>query len=322
MATISRHGKGWRAQIRRKGFPVQSKTFPLRKYAEGWAAQRETEIISGKLGILPKHSLSEAITRFLTERWPRRQGGRWERNRLRAFLRDPIARHGLGSLGKAQITEWKDRRLLEVSGASVRREMGLLGAVLSAAVEWGWVVSNPLRDVSKPPPSPARRRGLSQSEIDGVVSALGYVDLSSNLSHEVAIAFLLAIETGMRAGEILSLTWPNVHESYVHLPKTKNGEPRDVPLSLIARGLIQQMRPGLKQVFSVDNATRDKLFRDARKRAGLSGFTFHDSRSEAISRLAKKLGPLELARMVGHRDIKSLMQYFHSSPEEIAGKLG
>lgn len=321
VATISRHGSGWRAQVRRRGYPRLSATFPLKKQAEAWGAQRESEIVQGKLGIAPKHTLGEALERYRLEK----ARNRWETNRLKVLEADPIAKVLLGRLDSSHLSDLRDRELARgIEGTSVRRVVSLLSSVFKAARGWKWLQGNPLLDFERPPPKKGRARGLQQPEIDATVKALGYGGgAPANASQQVAVAFLLAIETGMRVGEMLTLTWDQVHEKHVHLEKTKNGDERDVPLSGRARELLKALR-GLdgEHVFTVDDATRDKLFRDARVRAKLSGFTFHDSRSEAISRLSKKLDILELARMVGHRDLKSLMHYYRSDPGDVADKLG
>lgn len=317
MATINPHGKGWRAQVRRRGFPPLSATFPLKKQAQAWADQREAEIVQGKLGIAPKHILAEALLKFQ----PR---NRWEKNRLAKLAADPLGKVLLARLDSGHLSDFRDRRLADgVDGTTVRREVSLLSSVFKAARGWKWLQSNPLLDFQRPPPKKGRARGLEQAEIDATVGALGYAGgAPENASHQVAIALLLAVETGMRAGEILTLTWDQVRPKHVHLEKTKNGDERDVSLSPRARELLRAMRGVHPEgVFTVDDPTRDKLFRDARDRAGLSGFTFHDSRSEAISRLSKKLDILELARMVGHRDLASLMHYYRSDPEAVADKL-
>ncbi|WP_058048192.1 tyrosine-type recombinase/integrase [Janthinobacterium sp. Ant5-2-1] len=67
--------------------------------------------------------------------------------------------------------------------------------------------------------------------------------------------------------------------------------------------------------------SRDSLFRKAVTRAGIEGLIFHDARHEAITRLAKKLNILELARMVGHKDIRQLQVYYNETAAEIAKKL-
>lgn len=331
MGTVSRHGKGWRAQVRRKGHKPLSATFPRKGQAEGWLAQREAEIIDGRLGILPKHTLGEALKRFRLEVAPKRRGGRWEANRLKLLEADAIAAVSLQQLDSSHLSDLRERELVRkhartgkpIEGTTVRRIFSLLASVFKAAREWKWMRHNPFQDFERPPPKRGRRRGVRQEEIDKLVAALAFQDgPPRTLEHQVAIEFMLGVETAMRDGEMLALTWPEVFEKHVHLPKTKNGDERDVPLSPRARQLVGYMR-GVDpvRVFTVPGGTRDTLFREARARAGLKGFTFHDARSEALSRLSKKLGILELARMSGHRDLNSLMIYYQDSAADVADKL-
>lgn len=330
MASITPHGKGWRAQIRRKGQKALSATFPLKKQAQAWAAQRESEIVSGRLGILPKHTLGEALKRFREKVSPKRPGYRWEKVRLLQLERDPIARISLAVLDESHLADWRDRELARIyrgkpiQGTTVRRVIALLSAVFDVAVrEWRWLARSPLKDVRKPPPKKGRARGLRAWEISAVAQELGFNEgRPATAAQQTAIAFLLAVETAMRSGEILSIGWDQVFPKHVHLEKTKNGDERDVPLSPRARELLGYMK-GVDpaRVFTVASGNRDQLFRDARVRAGGAGFTFHDSRSEAISRLSKKLDIRELAKMTGHRDLKSLMIYYTDDPGTVADKL-
>lgn len=166
---------------------------------------------------------------------------------------------------------------------------------------------------------------------------------SRHANDQVSCAFLLALETGMRAGAILSLTWGNVdlERRTATLPKTKNGDSRQVPLSNLAVNIFANMSNGVLDAsvgnlvrpdpsakpFTVTSKSLDVLFRRARDAAvhacpSIATCRFHDARSEAISRLSKRLDVLELARMVGHRDLKSLMSYFRVSAEDLAKKLG
>ncbi|WP_250637612.1 tyrosine-type recombinase/integrase [Pandoraea faecigallinarum] len=72
----------------------------------------------------------------------------------------------------------------------------------------------------------------------------------------------------------------------------------------------------------MSTASRDALFRKARDRSQIPDVTFHDTRHEAITRLAKKLQPLDLARMTGHRNISELITYYNATATDIAGRLG
>jgi integrase len=322
MATIRRKGSGWQAIIRRRGFPPLYETFPLKKQAEAWAAQRESEIVHGKLGILPQHTLAEALKEYREKK----ARNRWEVNRLKVLEQDKIAKVSIATLNSSHLADLKDRELARgVEGTTVRRQLSLLASVFKAAREWKWLAHNPFLDLERPAPKKGRARGVEGPEIDATVAALGWTGgAPQNASQQVAVAFLLAIETAMRAGEILSLEWPQVHPKKVHLEKTKNGDEREVPLSKRARELIALMR-GIDpvNVFTVAEGTRDKLFRDARARAGLKGYTFHDSRSEGLSRLAKKPGMdiLTLARIAGHRDLNSLQHYFRAKTDDVADLL-
>jgi integrase len=330
MGTVRKHGDGWQGIVRRKGHKPVYETFPLKKQADAWVAQREAEIVSGRLGILPKHTLGEALKRFRLEKAPKRRGGRWETNRLLLLEADPIAKVALDKLDSSHLSELRDRELSRstragkpVQGTTVRRIFSLLSSVFRACREWKWLVHNPFLDFDRPPPKKGRRRGIRQEEIDGIVAALGFDEAPPRtFAQQTAIEFLLEIETAMRDGELLTIGWPQVFPKRVHLEKTKNGDERDVALSQRARQLLGYMR-GIdpERVFTVDSATRDVLFRDARKRAGLGGFTFHDGRGEAITRLSKKIEILDLAEMVGHRDLNSLRHYYRSDADAVADKL-
>jgi integrase len=147
---------------------------------------------------------------------------------------------------------------------------------------------------------------------------------SRTAMQRTGLAFLFALETAMRSGEILALTPEHIHakERWVHIPKSKNGDERDVPLTRRAVEILEALPPSDGgPVFNVKDATRDKLFRDARDAAKLFNLHFHDSRAEAIWRLSKKLDVLELARVIGHRDINSLLIYYSADASEMAARL-
>jgi integrase len=99
---------------------------------------------------------------------------------------------------------------------------------------------------------------------------------------------------------------------------TKNGYDRDVPLSKRALELWELVKDG---GFELEPDSLSALFRKASGKAGVVDLHFHDSRHEAITRLAKKLHVLDLARMVGHRDIRMLQIYYNATAEQIADKL-
>jgi len=142
---------------------------------------------------------------------------------------------------------------------------------------------------------------------------------------QTGYAFLIALETAMRQGELWGLDWSDIDFGgrYLTLHDTRNGSSRHVPLSGKAIELFQALEPKqVGKVFSVSQESGAIYFRKAVKLAGIDNLKFHDARHEALTRLARKLDVLDLARMVGHRDPRSLMIYYNPTPTEIAERLG
>jgi len=143
-----------------------------------------------------------------------------------------------------------------------------------------------------------------------------------NPLHAHAVAcFLLALRTGMRAGELTGLEWNRVFDNYCRLPVTKT-TPRDVPLSKKALRIIARMR-GFDDdlVFGLKSQTLDALFRRARDKAGLSGFVFHDSRHTAATNIAKKVDVLTLCKIFGWSDPKQALVYYNPKAADLAKML-
>lgn len=320
MASFRKRGTGWRAELYKDG-KRESATFDTKAQAVAWAHQREAEMTGARL---PDHTVADALQRYALEVAPTHRGARWEILRLGLVGRDALARVRLPALKPAHLSDWKLRRLQQVGPASVRREMNLLQGVFKMCrTEWGWLTADPLADVKRPPAPPSRKRRITADEIDRITFALGYNGgAPETMSQRVALAFLFALETAMRSGEILGLQWADVGALSVRLPKTKNGDERHVPLSTRAREILSLLPKNEGPVFGLESALRDALFRKARDRAEIPNLHFHDSRAEAIWRLSKKLDVMELARVIGHRDLRSLLIYYQTSADDLAAKLG
>lgn len=133
---------------------------------------------------------------------------------------------------------------------------------------------------------------------------------------------LVALRTGMRAGELCGLEWTRVHDAHCVLPVTKT-VPREVPLTQKAKRLIGKMA-GFDpvRVFGIKPQSLDALFRKARQRAGLTGIVFHDTRHTAATWLATpRINVLDLCRMFGWSNPKQAMVYYNPSAAEIAKRL-
>lgn len=256
---------------------------------------------------IPDKTFGDALDRYLRDVSPTKKGERWEKARIGLVKRARIAQVRMKALNATHVASWRDERLKTVSSASVRREWNLLSAVCEIArTEWHWLRVNPFRQLKRPKSPHHRTRLLSDDELKALTEKA-----TTPTQQEVIRIVRYAIETGMRASEIFAA---QVSGRVAHLKDTKNGEQRKVPLSEEA---VRLYGDG----FTLTPATLDVNFRKLRDAAGLKDLHFHDCRHTAITRLAKKLNPLELAKMVGHKKLDMLLVYYNESAEEIARKL-
>lgn len=321
MASITPLGARWRVQLYVAG-KRESSTFDTKREAALWALSREAEL-SGKK--LPDRTLGDAMDRYALEVSPSHRGAHWEEIRLKALQRYPIARRKLANLAGNDLADWRDARLKQVKPGTVAREMTLLRAVLEVSRrDWHWIRANPIEDVRWPTVPKGRARRVAPEEVATVAKAFG-VDgklVAATATQRVGLSFLFALETAMRSSEILGMTWRDIHlpARYVVLQATKNGDRREVPLTTRAVEILQALPEGEGPVFGMDAALRDALWRKTRP-AEIVDLHFHDTRGEAIWRLSKKLDVLQLARMIGHRDVNSLLIYYRESAADLAKRL-
>lgn len=190
----------------------------------------------------------------------------------------------------------------------MRREWNLLSHACNIAVkEWRWLKVNPFKDVKRPRGALHRTRMATDEEREKLVG----VALSPT-RRRVLDAFLFAEECAMRAGEICKAA---VAGSVTKLDDTKNGTSRLVPLSGVA---IRLYGTG----FDLSPASIDANWRQMTAEAGIVDLHFHDSRRTAITRLSKKLDVLELARVVGHKNVRELLTYYVVDVQDLAKRLG
>lgn len=276
-------------------------------------------------------TLKDIFQRFIDEKL-QSNVKKQDRNRIHKFLRDnpKLANKALSQLTKADMRAWLKKRALEVSGSSVRKEVSHINMVFKVALnEWDLPVSNPLNGIEKPSVRPPRERLIQDWEVERFMSVVEYdkdKELATIKLRTVA-ALVFSLETGLRAGEICKLKWDDIYASgtvlKVKTAKTRSGI-REVPLSKRARDILAQCRRGNNStlVFRITPSQLDSNFRKYRKIAGLKGFTFHDARATAITKLAKKLDVLDLARIIGHKNVQTLMIYYREKAEALVERLG
>ena len=329
MATIVQRGNKWRVQIRLRGV-TRSNTFERHADAKAWAARTESQILDGLQGNASRNkTFGDIAQRYLEEVTPQKRGQREESYRIGRILQAHLSTIYLSDLRPQDIADWRDDRLKEVSSASVIREITTISAICNQAMrEWGLLNDNPVLKISKPKPTKARTRRPTEQEIEELCKAMLLTENTTKpelVTQRVALALLFAIETAMRAGEICGLTWNDIYltKRIAHLPITKNGSSRDVPLSKRAIEIIEKLK-GIdeKSVFNVDAKTLDVLFRRARDKCEIEDLHFHDTRREALTRMSKKVPVEMLAKISGHKDLRILLNvYYRPEMSDIASLL-
>lgn len=330
MATPKQTAAGtWRIQIEVRG-QRDANTLPTKREAVEWAARRKAELLavgSGRAGEVK--TLAQAMKRYEEEVSPTKRGELKEVVRLKSFERQPLfpARVLLADLTPEHLAAWRDARLKLNSRGAVLRDMVLLSHVLEVARrEWRWITANPMRDVRKPSEPDHRERIIQPLEVRRMLRAMGWGTRAPvrSVSQAVAWCFVLALQTGMRAGELCGLRWKDVAADHVqlHAGKTKTGKARQVPLMFAAQRAIERMRGFDEElVFGLRPQTLDAMFRKYRARAGLDGFTFHDARHTAATRLAPLVDVLDLCKIFGWTTATRALVYYNPTGSQIAARL-
>ena len=349
MATIRKRGDlQWHVQVRKKGFPTQTRTFLQRADAERWGKETEIQMERGLFfdrSASEQTSVSDLAKIYREQILPTKRG-----NHFSACLKVIEAEFGDSAVARVSsqaVAAWRDRMTASgLAASTIRKRLAVLSKLLDLGhKEWGVsLASNPVGAVGRPAERNHRDRRLIADEEARLLAAV--------TPAQPAIGWLvrLALATGARQGELWALDW-----SDVDLPRrvvrirglsgegSKNGEERDVPLSSAAVAVFWEMPRPLNggRVFAcwgssqathhmwaalLRRARRQYVEECKRNRAEpddrLTELRFHDLRHEAGSRLAERLSVHELAKMMGWKSIQMAMRYYHPRAEDLARKLG
>jgi|LNFM01.1.fsa_nt_gb integrase len=328
MASYEQRPKGtgpWRAQINRKGYPRLSATFDTKPEAEAWAVQTEAKMLSGRyvdLRDATKVTLGDGLEKYLAEETPKKRGAKQEAVRIRAWLEDPLSKRALSDVRPSDLSAYRDRRLRvdKVSPSTVRSELSIISVLYKMYdEEWDMPgIPNPMSSVRLPKQGKGRSRRIEGDELERLCDAAG------KKHPELPLIFMLAADTAMRRTELVTLTIDQIDGCVAKLEFTKNGEDRDVPLSMQAVDIINRITPQKDgRLFSLSPQTVSNYMAEVRGDAGIKDLRLHDLRHEATSRLFEKgLHIMEAAAVTGHKTLIQLQKYTHLRPKDIAKKLG
>lgn len=277
-----------------------------------------------------KIQLNAALDRYYETVSRFKKGAKQEFYRISTLKKTNLSEKNLNEITSIDIADYRDYRLSlfndktkkNISPNTVRLELALLSSLFNIAkTEWGCCSHNPVEGLRKPKISTGRTRRLSRIEENKIKK---YFLKKNNI--DAYCIFVLAIETAMRQGEILSLAWEYVYlnKKIIVLHDTKNGESRTVPLSdsaLDVLGILKPKRSGA--VVSYTSNGFKSAWRKAMIDLDICDLHFHDLRHEAISRLVElgTLNLIEIAAISGHKSMSMLKRYSHIDSGKLHSKL-
>lgn len=359
MAVIDQLPSGkWRARVRRRGFPTQTRSFLRHVDAVGWSRKTESEQERGlwrERGDAESMTLGLALDRYEKEETSQHDGSDAEKSHISVIRDEPLMRRSLASIDSDAAKALRDSWVAKgYAVATVNRRLTILHAVYATAAR-SWKMrglENPFAGL-KLEGATERDRRVSDKDFTAVMDASD--------SDELEAMATVAVETAIRRGELCKLQWSMLefqkhgkkeHVGAAHLPGwimvdgkrvrfTKNGKPRDVPLSPRAcKALRARPRREDGGVFGLVPHSVTQAWDRAAQRARIGYVAereshgkkvdpdflvdvhFHDLRHEATSRLAEKFDLHELMKITGHSDPKMLMRYYHPDATEFARRLG
>ncbi|WP_226855005.1 site-specific integrase [Acidithiobacillus ferriphilus] len=263
------------------------------------------------------------MERYLVEVSPLKKSHKQESYRIIDWKQRPIAQRYLASIrGKDVADTVREMQSEGKSANTISLHLAILSHLFTIArKEWGMEsLVNPVELVRKPKKPQGRDRRLVDDEEQRLLDACRATN--PELAHIVTIA----IETAMRQGEIIGMTWDlvDLKRHTVTLLTTKNGSKRIVPLSNTAVGTLQGMPRRMDgRVWTYTQDGLKSSWIKAVKRTAIDDLTFHDLRHEATSRLFEKgFNPMEVSSITGHKNMQMLKRYTHLKAEDLAKRMG
>lgn len=256
------------------------------------------------------------------------------------------------------IERWRTKRINDgIKTATINRDIVILKAALSKAVEWGIISEHPLQKL-KPFKIDAvgKVRYLHGEEEKSLKTVLDARDaeikaarlrgntwrtergydcfpelVSFLFADYLTPMILISLNTGLRRGELFSLRWHSINFEQATLTimgdNAKSGKTRHIPLNTIALKVLKEWRQQAQHsewVFSSSKTGEafthvKSAWASVLKKAQIENFRWHDMRHHFASKLVMAGVDLNTVReLLGHGDIKMTLRYAHLAPEHKA----
>lgn len=243
----------------------------------------------------------------------------WATNdyRMKKILVPCFGKFNLKDITPQHIEDFRRERLAKVrKGKKIKpittnRDLALLKVMFTKAIDYGYASTNPVKRVKMIPESDcARERILTPAEERTL--------LEKSAQHFRPF-LVVALNTGMRRGEILNLGWPQIdfEKRVVYVIKTKSGKNRRIPMNDTLYHTLRALKTeanGAEKIYPFKYV--QGAFEKAREDADLSGLRLHDLRHTFATRLIQSgANPFTVQKILGHSTITMTMRYVHPSED-------
>lgn len=314
---VYKRGKSWYLDVNFEGRRKRKKIPGARTKSDAQAAlvATKTDILRGEFKFKQERKiLFEDFAREYLE-YAKVNKKSWKSDqtslsKLKSFFKEMR----LSKITPRLIEEYKQERIQKVKPASVNRELACLKFMYSLAKKWKLADENPVKEVKLFQERKIEMRILDREEINKLIKA--------SSAHLKSI-IIIALNTGMRKGEILNLRWNDVDfdKSFIFIRETKSGIPRKIPMNYIVTKALKSMNRESESVFynpDTNGHIKDvkRSFKTVCRKVGVHDLRFHDLRHTAATYMVT--GGIDLvtvSEILGHSDIKMTMRYAHPTPE-------
>lgn len=318
VASIVRHGEGWRAHVYVRG-QRESQTFRTRREATSWADRRERELAAGGARI----TFAQAAERWLAWKLPRLTNADNQRT-----VEQSIREHVLPEIGHKKLSELTRRDLVKVvNGLSERglvetahRVGQRIRAIFDHAVDHGDIEVHPAAGLSRvlPHTEPTHIVAVTPAELPDLMAAV-----RSYPEPVTRAGLLLMAHTFVRTSELIGAQWPEFQDDIWVVPeeRMKRRLPHVVPLSTHARAILEELRPitdespyVLASPFEPEASISKNTLLFALYRLGYRGrMTGHGFRSVASTILNEsgKWSRDAIERQLAHRETDRVREAYH-----------
>ena len=295
----------WQCVIRIKGHPTTTKTFIVKKDAEIWAKNIELRYFREEIDILKIDYplFKDCLIRYRDEVTVHKRSKEIENKLIKYLLKEPFISTKLNLVNNSIIAQYRDRSLKYLQPSSVKRRLALISHLFSIArKEWGFKIDNPVLDVRKPKLPEPRDRRFTDKELKLLI-------YGNKTSEKLKLIIQIALETGMRQGEILRIKEEDLINQSLFIPVTKT-KPRTIPLTKKAFDLIKSTN----LPFGLSGIAVSKQFHKLCKFYNIRDAKFHDLRRQALTNFMKdkKLSVAETMYISGHSDPKMLLKTYNN----------